>query len=251
MQPGSRSCPATRDARRPVDRAPPATNSPRGELAIFASRARPRRPGRCIWLRRPAGLRSPLCKSPKPGFPRRCRRPHRPRPRRNEARLPAPEVRVVLPAPPVREAPPRLWHRAPQARQTPRARLARPRDPAVPLRLAGRRARAARRGPGRRLAPADPQRPEDRPDLLDPASPRNTRSTRPRRIVRRRQLVHACGCSENVGEGGWTQRQSFKRQRRIDSGDSGDGGRSLVYRFRSSQTLAAPPERTLLAREEF
>ena len=252
VQPGSWSCPATRDgAHRPVERAPPVANSPRRERAIFASRARPLRPGRCIWLQCPAGLRSPPCKSPKPGLPRHCRRPHRPRPRRNEARLPAPEVRVVLPAPPVREAPPRLWHRAPQARQAPRARLARPRDPAVPLRLAGRRARAARRGPGRRLAPADPQRPEDRPDLLDPASPRNTRSTGPRRIVRRRQLVHACGCSENVGEGGWTQRQSFKRQRRIDSGDSGDGGRSLVYRFRSSQTLAAPPERTLLAREEF
>ena len=193
------------DARRRAstrDRAPPVANSLRGERAIFASRARPRRPGRCIWLRCPAGLRSPPCKSPKPGLPRRYRRRHRRRPRRNEARLAAPEVRVVPPAPPVppvREAPPRLWHRAHQARQArqaPRARLARPRDPAVPLRLAGRQARAVRRGPGRRSAPADPQRPADRPDLLDPASPRNTRSTGPRRIVRRRQLVHACGCSE-------------------------------------------------------
>ena len=105
MQPGSRSCPATRDgAHRPVDRAPPVANSLRGERAIFASRARPRRPGRCIWLRCPAGLRSPPCKSPKPGLPRRCRRRHRPRPRRNEARLPAPEVRVVPPAPPVRRS---------------------------------------------------------------------------------------------------------------------------------------------------
>jgi hypothetical protein len=243
MQPESRSCPATRDgAHRPVERAPPVANSPRRERAIFASRARPRRPGRCIWLRRPAGLRSPPCKSPKPGLPRRYRRRHRRRPRRNEARLAAPEVRVVPPAPPVppvREAPPRLWHRAPQARQAPRARLARPRDPAVPLRLAGRRARAVRRGLGRRSAPADRQPPADRPDLLDPASPRNTRSAGPRRIVRRRQLVHACGCSENVGEGGWTQQQSFERQRRIDSGD---GGRSRAYRFRSSQTLAAPPD---------
>jgi hypothetical protein len=188
------------------DRAPPVANSLRGERAIFASRARPRRPGRCIWLRCPAGLRSPPCKSPKPGLPRRCRRRHRRRPQRNEARLPAPEVRVVPLAPPVREAPLRLWHRAPQARQArqaPRERLARPRDPAVRLRLAGRRARAARRGLGHRSAPADPQRPADRPDLLGPASPRNTRSTGPRRIVRRRQLVHGCGCSENVGEGGW------------------------------------------------
>jgi hypothetical protein len=239
---GHRPCSATRDgAHRPADRrhAPPVANSPGGEVAIFACRARPLRPGRCIWLRCPAGLRSPPCKSPTPGLPRRCRRRHRRRPQRNGARLPAPEVRVVPPAPPVREAPLRLWHRAPQARQAPRARLARPRGLAVRLRLAGRPARAARRGLGRRWAPADPQRPADRPDLLDPASPRNTRSTGPRRIVRRRQLVHACGCSENVGEVAGHSGTHSSGSAAFGSGNSGDGGRSLVSRFRSSHHCEA------------
>ena len=243
MQPGSRSCPATRDgAHRPVERAPPVANSPRRERAIFASRARPRRPGRCIWLRCPAGLRSPPCKSPRPGLPRRCRRRHRPRPRRNEARLPAPEVRVVPPAPPVREAPPRLWHRAPQgAPGSPRTPCA-PAGPCCPASPCGPAGPGGPPGPWPPVGPGRPATPCGPAGPAGPCEPSKHPVNRTEADSATTTVSPRMRMLRNVGEGGWTQRQSFERQRRIDSGDSGDGGRSRAYRFRSSQTLAAPPD---------
>ena len=81
--------------------------------------------------------------------------------------------------------PPRLWRRARRELPAPRARLAHPRAPAVLLRLAARQARPAPLALGRQWARANPPRPGGRSDRPVLASPRNSRSTGPRRIVRR------------------------------------------------------------------
>jgi hypothetical protein len=161
------------------------------ELAIFAGRAQLRRPRRYIWLRFPAGSRRLPCRSPIPAPRRHCRRRRRRRLRHNEARLAAPPVRAVPPAREVPEDPlalqhpPRLWRRARRALPAPRARLAHPRAPAVLILLAARQARPAPLALGRQWARANPPRPGGRSDRPVLASPRNSRSTGPRRIVRR------------------------------------------------------------------